>query len=145
VPHGGGQAASIRSPTTIVCSSAGFPKGCRTVKRPIPTLTRIEVLPKQRTMRLNGDQQLVVLAHYSDNSVLDVTRSAPLRAERKEHGQDRGRRSSSRCFDQPGDVAVMVRYQARVAVFPRQPCRSARWWTISRRRVIISTSRSSRS
>ena len=39
-------------------------------------LLRVEVLPKQRTMALHGEQQLVVLAHYTDGTVQDVTRSA---------------------------------------------------------------------
>ena len=31
-----------------------------------PKLVSVEVLPKQHTMTLNGEQQLKVIAHYSD-------------------------------------------------------------------------------
>ena len=41
-----------------------------------PSVDRVEVLPKERVMSLGGEQQLVVLAHYTDGSVEDVTRGA---------------------------------------------------------------------
>src|SRR4029453_15257877 len=65
---------------------------------------------------LEGQQQLVVLAKYSDGSVGDVTRSALFEPNDKELAKvdDRGHVN---VFKKPGDVAVMVRYSAKVAVF----------------------------
>jgi len=69
-----------------------------------------------RTMTRNSEQQIVVLAKYSDGSIQDVTRSALFEANEKELAKttDGGR---VQVLDNPGDVAVMVRYQARSAVF----------------------------
>src|SRR4051794_1819662 len=75
VPHGGGKRLDPKSDDyrlLVRWVSQGMPYG----EAGDPTLNGIEVLPKQRTMPLSGDQQLVVLAHYSDGSVQDVTRSA---------------------------------------------------------------------
>ncbi len=38
-----------------------------------PKLASIEVQPKRNAMKSNGEQQLKVLAHYSDDSTRDVT------------------------------------------------------------------------
>src|SRR5262249_34620198 len=79
-------------------------------------IERLEVLPKARTMALKGEQQLVVLAHYTDGSVQDVTRSALY--EPNEKGMaEADENGFVKLADQPGDVAVMVRYQGKVATF----------------------------
>ena len=56
------------------------------------------------------------MAHYTDGSTEDVTRSALYEPNDKEmaHTDASG---TVKLFEQPGDVAVMVRYQAKVAVF----------------------------
>src|SRR6266404_3520019 len=81
-----------------------------------PTVIGIQVLPGIRTMDRNSDQQLMVLAKYSDGSVQDVTRSALFEANEKDVAKttDSG---LVQVLDTPGDVAVMVRYQAHAAVF----------------------------
>ena len=67
-------------------------------------------------MAFDGEQQLVVMARYTDGSMEDVTRSALYEPNDKEMAKadETGR---VQLFEQPGDVAVMVRYQAKVAVF----------------------------
>lgn len=115
VPHGGGKRLDPKSDDyrlLVRWISQGMPFG----EKEDPTLARIEVLPKARTMPLSGEQQLVVLAHYSDGSVLDVTRSALYEPNEKSmaKAEDAGLVT---LFDQPGDVAIMVRYQTQVAVF----------------------------
>src|SRR3954466_4321234 len=75
VPHGGGKRLDPKSDDyrlLVRWVAQGLPFGEATD----PTLARIEGLPKARNMPLSGEQQLVVLAHYSDGSMLDVTRSA---------------------------------------------------------------------
>ena len=115
LPHGGGKRMD---PDTddyrllVRWMTQGMPYGSPND----PTLARIEVLPKERVMSLGAEQQLVVLAHYSDGSVQDVTRSALFEPNDK----DMARADEAglvKLFQQPGDVAVMIRYQAMVATF----------------------------
>ena len=115
VPHGGGQRLNPSSDDyklLVRWIAQGMPYG----RTNDPTIARLEVLPKERTMPLGGEQQLVVLAHYTDGSVQDVTRSALYEPNDKNMAatEEDGR---IKLFEQPGDVAVMVRYQAKVAVF----------------------------
>jgi hypothetical protein len=114
-PHGGGKRLDPKSDDyqlLVRWIAQGMPYG----QESDPKIARIEVLPKQRTMALNGEQQLVVLAQYSDGSVQDVTRSALYEPNEKSMAEadDTGR---VKLFDQPGDVAIMVRYQGRVTTF----------------------------
>jgi hypothetical protein len=114
-PHGGGKRLEKDSDDYrlfVRWIAEGMPYG----KDTDPKITSVEVLPKTRTMTLNGEQQLVVLARYSDGSVQDVTRSALYEPNDKSMAKaDEDGRVT--LFDQPGDVGVMVRYQAKVAVF----------------------------
>jgi hypothetical protein len=115
LPHGGGNRLDQDSDDyklLVRWISQGMPYG----KASDPVVERIEVHPKQRTMPLGGEQQLVVYAHYTDGSVQDVTRGAlyePNDADLAAVSAD----GHIRFFEQPGDVAIMVRYQAKVGVF----------------------------
>lgn len=115
LPHGGGKRLEPDSDDyrlLVRWMAQGMPYGSTND----PTVDRIEVLPKERVMALGGEQQLVVLAHYTDGSIEDVTRGALYEPNDK----DMARTDESghvKLFQQPGDVAVMVRYQAKVAVF----------------------------
>jgi hypothetical protein len=115
LPHGGGKRMETDSDDykmLVRWIVQGMPYG----SPGDPTVTSIEVFPKERTMSANGEQQLVVMARYTDGSMQDVTRGALFEANDKEMGKaDEG--GLVKVFGQPGDVAVMVRYQARVAVF----------------------------
>lgn len=115
LPHGGGKRLDVDSDDyrlLVRWMAQGMPYG----SPKDPTVERIEVLPGERVMPLGGEQQLVVLAHYTDGSVEDVTRSALYEPNDKDMARtdDFG---LVNLFQQPGDVAVMVRYQAKVAVF----------------------------
>src|SRR5207247_10289973 len=81
--------------------SEGMPYG----KSGDPTVTRIEVFPRKRTMAFDGEQQLVVMARYSDGSMEDVTRSALYEPNDKEMAKadETGR---VQLFEQTGDVWV---------------------------------------
>ncbi len=114
-PHGGGKRLDPKSDDYALVArwiAQGLPLGEPTD----PKVERIEVLPAQRVMALGGDQQLVVLARYTDGSVQDVTRSALYEPNEKSMAEadETGR---VKLFDQPGDVAIMVRYQGKVATF----------------------------
>lgn len=114
-PHGGGKRLDPKSDDyrlLVRWVAQGMPFGTDGD----PKLARIEVLPKQRTMPLGGEQQLVVLAHYTDGTVLDATRSALYEPNEKSMAKAE-EDGVVTLFDQPGDVAIMVRYQGKVAVF----------------------------
>ncbi|MBL9117020.1 MAG: DUF1553 domain-containing protein [Verrucomicrobiaceae bacterium] len=114
-PHGGGKKLDVGSEDYATLKrwiSSGLPWG-----RPDdPTIVSIEVQPKAETMSLKGSKQLKVLARYSDGYIKDVTRSAlyepndKAMAETTEDGL-------VKLFDLPGEVAIMVRYQGKIAVF----------------------------
>jgi len=115
VPHGGGKRLSESSDDYSLLLrwiAQGMPYGSTND----PKLASIEVLPKARTMPRDSAQQLLVLAKYSDGSVQDVTRSALFEANEKELAKstDSG---LVQVLETPGDVAVMVRYQANSGVF----------------------------
>jgi hypothetical protein len=115
LPHGGGKRLDPESDDYRLLTrwiAQGMPYG----RKEDPTVEKIEVLPKERVLRMGGEQQLIVLAHYTDGTTEDVTRSALFEANDKNMAtcNESGR---VKVFEQPGDVAVMVRYQAKVAVF----------------------------
>ena len=115
LPHGGGKRLDTDTDDyrlLVRWIAQGMPYG----KSNDPSVARIEVFPKERTMALGTEQQLVVLAHYTDGSTEDVTRGALFEANDKDMAaidED----GYVKLFNQPGDVAVMVRYQAKVATF----------------------------
>jgi hypothetical protein len=115
LPHGGGRRIEPGSDDyklLVRWISQGMPMGATNA----PGVVRVEVFPTERTLPLNGEQQLVVTAHYSDGSTEDVTRGALYEANDKDMAStdSQGR---VKTFNQPGEVAVMVRYQSHVAVF----------------------------
>ena len=115
LPHGGGKRLDPESDDyrlLVRWMTQGMPYG----SAKDPTVERIEVLPKERVMPLGGEQQLVVLARYTDGSVEDVTRSALYEPNDKDMARTE-ETGLVKLFRQPGDVAVMVRYQAKVTVF----------------------------
>src|SRR5256885_6352546 len=74
LPHGGGKRLDTDSDDyrlIVRWISEGMPYG----KTDDPAVARIEVFPRKRTMAFDGEQQLVVMARYTDGSVEDVTRS----------------------------------------------------------------------
>ena len=115
MPHGGGKRLELGSDdyrTIVRWIGQGMPYG-----RPTdPAVAKIEVLPKQRTLARGAAQQLVVLATYTDGSVRDVTRGAMYEPNDKNMAES-DEAGLVKVYDQPGDVAVMVRYQSQVAVF----------------------------
>ena len=115
VPHGGGKRLEKDSADYALIRrwiQQGMPYG----KKGDPYVTEIEVFPKQRLMDLKATQQLMVLAHYSDGSQRDVTRSTLYEPNVKEMAEV-SEQGLVTLHDQPGEVAVMIRYQAQVAVF----------------------------
>jgi hypothetical protein len=115
MPHGGGKRLDADSDDyrlLLRWIAQGMPYG----KESDPKIEKIEVVPSQRTLSPRAEQQLAVLARYSDGSTQDVTRSALYEPNDKSMAavEEDGHVT---LFDQPGDVGVMVRYQGQVAVF----------------------------
>ncbi|MEN9573249.1 MAG: hypothetical protein RL514_1104 [Verrucomicrobiota bacterium] len=115
VPHGGGTRLDVGSYDYNLIKrwiTQGMPYGNPTD----PVVTRIEVFPKERTMQPQGEQQLTVIARYSDGHIEDVTRGALFEANDKDMATAEPT-GLVKFASQPGDVGVMIRYQSKVAVF----------------------------
>src|SRR5262245_11365907 len=81
-----------------------------------PAIKRLTILPDSRVMPRSAEQQLAVLAQYTDGSVRDVTRVAQYQSnETAVAGVDAD--GLVRTFDLSGEAAVMARYMGQVAVF----------------------------
>jgi hypothetical protein len=115
LPHGGGKRLEPGSKDynlIVRWMRQGMPYG----QPSDPTVARIEVLPRERTMAREAEQQLTVVARYSDGSSEDVTDSAVYDVNDKDVGAV-SEGGKLKVFRQSGEVAVMVRYQGQVAVF----------------------------
>ena len=113
--HGGGARLAVDSDEYRIMRRwmlQGMPYG----KPTDPTVDHIEVIPGARIMDLSSSQQLRVLAHYSDGSVEDVTRTAQFESNMKEMAES-SEHGLVHSADLAGDVAIMVRYQSQVTVF----------------------------
>ena len=115
LPHGGGKRLEPNSDDwnhLLLWIRQGMPVG----RADAPTIVRLEVFPTERTLPLNAEQQLVVTAHYTDGSTEDVTRGALYEPNDKDMATTDAA-GRIKVFNQPGEVAVMVRYQGQVATF----------------------------
>ena len=115
LPHGGGKKldpASEDYQDLVRWIREGMPYG----SPDDPKMARISVEPATLTLPLKAKQQLKVLAHYTDGSTRDVTRRALYEANEKSMAETT-ETGEVRLLDLPGDVAVMVRYQGKVATF----------------------------
>jgi hypothetical protein len=114
-PHGGGRRLLPDSEdyqTVRRWIAQGLPVG----DDKAPTLQRLSIVPEQRVMLRQSEQQLAVLAHYSDGSVRDVTRQAQYQSnEIAVAGVDAD--ALVRTFDLAGDATIMARYMGQVTVF----------------------------
>ena len=115
MPHGGGQRMDRQSHEYRLIRrwiEQGMPYG----KPDDPTVARIQVYPAGRSMSRNGEQQIVVLAHYTDGSIEDVTRVATFDSNDSEMAECTPT-GLVKTLDLTGDVTIMARYQGQVGVF----------------------------
>jgi len=115
VPHGGGSRLEVDSHSYRLVRrwiAQGMPYG----SDDDPTVARIEVFPPQRTMPRGGEQQLLVIAHYTDGATEDVTSTVKFEPNNPDMAEvdDTG---LVKTLDLTGEVAVMARYQGQVGVF----------------------------
>lgn len=114
-PHGGGSKIAKGSLDYNLLHSwiaQGMPYG----EKDDPVLEEVAVFPSKRVMDMNGEQQLVVTAKYSDGSLKDVTRSSIFEVNDEEVGEV-DLNGYVKAFEQPGDLGVMIRFQSKVTVF----------------------------
>jgi hypothetical protein len=115
VPHGGGTRMEVDTHAYRLMRRwilQGMPYG----KATDPTVARIEVLPAERTMPQSGEQQLHVIAHYTDGSTEDVTSTVKFEPNNPEMAEV-SITGLVKTLDLAGDVAIMARYQGQVDVF----------------------------
>ncbi len=115
MPHGGG--------VRLAATSEGYAllrewirQGATFDRETVPKLLSFEVHPARGSIKRGGVQQLQAIAKYSDGSVRDVT-SMSLYESNDKAMADVSERGLVKISDIVGNVAVMVRYQAKVAVF----------------------------
>ncbi len=81
-----------------------------------PVVTKITVYPDHRIVQRHNRQQFAVYAHYSDDTVVDVTRLAQYESNESDVAVVDGT-GLVRTLDMSGEAGVMARYQGQVAVF----------------------------
>ena len=112
--HGGGSRFDEHSDAyKMLCRwiAQGVPYGDENA----PKVQRIEVLPRERLLAGVGEQQLRVVAHYTDGAAHDVTRQAEYKAQQPDilKVEPNGLVST---LGHTGEGAVMVRYMGQVDV-----------------------------
>ncbi len=114
-PHGGGKRmdqGSYEYNLLVQWIEQGMPYGTDND----PSVTGIKCIPEARTMERKTQQQISVIATYSDGTTEDVTRMAlfePNEAEMAEVST----KGLVTTLDLSGEVAIMARYQGQVATF----------------------------
>jgi hypothetical protein len=114
-PHGGGKRLDVDSYDYRIVQrwiAGGMPYGSDSD----PVVTSIEVVPSKRRLERGETQQLAVVATYSDGTFEDITRTVQYESNNTDLA-DVSERGLVTLANQPGDVAIMARYQGQVAVF----------------------------
>lgn len=114
-PHGGGkrmEEGSYEYRLLYRWIEQGMPYG----NPDDPHVVGIECQPAQRIMGRGSDQQITVVARYSDGSTEDVTRMALFEANDPEMAEST-ETGMIKTLDLAGEVAIMARYQGQVSTF----------------------------
>jgi len=114
VAHGGGVRFDDKSEAyrmLLRWVAQGLPYGDENA----PKVNRIEVQPRERLLAGVGEQQLRVIAHFTDGSAQDVTRSAEYKAQQPDILKV-GQNGLVNTLGHTGEGAVMVRYMGQVDV-----------------------------
>ena len=114
-PHGGGKRMEVGSYEYRMIRrwiGQGAPYG----DADDPVVAGIQCLPEGRVMARGADQQVTVLATYSDGTTEDVTRMALYEPNDTEMAEVTAA-GVVKTLDLSGEVAVMARYQGQVSTF----------------------------
>jgi len=114
-PHGGGKRmenGSYEYNLMVQWIEQGMPYGAETDAY----VTGIKCIPETRTMTRKSQQQISVIATYSDGRSEDVTRMALFEPNEAEMAESSTTGLVS-TLELSGEVAIMARYQGQVATF----------------------------
>lgn len=114
-PHGGGKRMEVGNYEYRMIASwieQGMPYG----SPDDPVVVGIKCIPESRVMDRSSQQQITVLAEYSDGTTEDVTRMALYEPNDPEMAETTNT-GLVKTLDLAGEVAVMARYQGQVATF----------------------------
>jgi hypothetical protein len=114
-PHGGGQRLEVNSHEYRMLRR-WIEQGMLPGTDNDPHIVAIQINPEQRRMRPTGEQQLSVIATYSDGQKHDVTAAVQFESNDTEMAEV-SKRGLVSIKSLAGEVAVMARYQGQVAVF----------------------------
>jgi hypothetical protein len=115
VPHGGGKRLSLEGSDYQVIRqwiAAGAPASAPDS----PRVTTIKLMPGDRVLKRDGQQQLAVLAEYSDGSTRDVTRQCEF-ASNLDVVASVDSLGLVQAHHLSGEAAIMARHMGHVAVF----------------------------
>lgn len=114
LPHGGGrrlERGTAEYETLRRWIAAGMPRSTANA----PTLASISVQPSERVMAAGSNVQLKVLAHYSDDSVRDVTRLTDFQSNEPGVVSVAGGKLTAGKL--PGEATLMIRYMNNIATW----------------------------
>ncbi len=114
-PHGGGVRLSHTSESYALLRD-WIRQGANNDAENIARFVDFEIQPDRKSLKRQQEQQLKVIARYSDGSQRDVTAQALYESNDKAMAEvsDNG---LVKVQDITGKVAIMVRYQGRISVF----------------------------
>ena len=115
VPHGGGKKMDVAGEEYKLLRRwivAGMPYG----QEKDPRIAGVTVFPETRVVDRQSRQQLVVHAHYTDDTIEDVTRRAQYESNETEVATI-GEAGLVQTLSMTGQAAVMVRFSGNVATF----------------------------
>lgn len=115
VAHGGGKRLNPESEDYRTLRRWIF-QGAPAGDEKAPTLKRLTIVPESRLLEHKQEQQIAVLAHYSDGTTRDVTRQAQFQSNEISVAAVDGD-GLVRTFELAGDATIMARYMGQVAVF----------------------------
>ncbi len=114
-PHAGGKRMELGSDEYKLVKRwilSGTPFG----NEKDPVVTKITVSPERAMLTRSNRQQFSVFAHYSDNTIQDVTQRTQFESNDTEIAIVDGA-GLVRTLEMSGEAAIMARYQGQVAVF----------------------------
>ena len=114
-PHGGGRRIEPGTEAYHLLQrwiEQGTPRSAATAAK----LVNIKMFPTERLMRTGAEQQLAVLATYTDGTVRDITAETQF-ASNLDPVAAVSEQGLVQCNGQTGEATVMARYMGQVAVF----------------------------
>lgn len=115
VPHGGGKRLNREGPDYQVIRQ-WIAAGASASAPDAPVVRHLRVVPADHSLKRDSQQQLAVLAEYSDGSVRDVTRQSEF-ASNLDVVASVDSTGLVKSHEQSGEAAVMARHMGHVAVF----------------------------